>query len=236
MLALKIEDKNKNVINKKYLGDSKWTCDMLELQDDLKSELVYPPVQVSRIQKEQRNWTDRENGFVCLGRIVQSKNILRNISIIEELRKQGYGVHLHIVGFAGDTNYRFKIEERIKVLDYIYFEGELSYEKMIRIIGRHRYGIHGQDFEHFGIVVAEMVAGGVIPFVPDSGGQVEIVNNLDLLIYGNRTEAVQKIKTVLDDEEIQIDLYNRLQGNIGRFIKSVFNDNINGSIEKMLER
>jgi glycosyltransferase involved in cell wall biosynthesis len=59
------------------------------------------------------------------------------------------------------------------------------------------------EYEHFGIAVAELVAGGTIPFVPNSGGQREIVNQLDDVTYNSVSDAVEKADTVLSDSESQ---------------------------------
>jgi glycosyltransferase involved in cell wall biosynthesis len=40
-----------------------------------------------------------------------------------------------------------------------------------------RYGIHGMLDEHFGMAPAELAAAGCIVFVPNDGGQVEIVDD-----------------------------------------------------------
>ncbi|MFB6224892.1 MAG: glycosyltransferase, partial [Candidatus Paceibacteria bacterium] len=86
---------------------------------------------------------------------------------------------------------------------YIYLEGEMERDKMVDLIQQHKYGIHGREGEHFGIAVAELVAAKCITFVPDAGGQKEIIKNIKVLRYGSKQEAVEKIDKVISEENIQ---------------------------------
>jgi len=60
--------------------------------------------------------------------------------------------------------------------------------------------------EHFGIAVAELVRAGCITWVPDNGGQIEIVGAQPLLRYRTDDEAVEKICTVLASRDTQSEL------------------------------
>jgi glycosyltransferase involved in cell wall biosynthesis len=64
--------------------------------------------------------------------------------------------------------------------------------------------------EHFGIAVAEMVRAGCVVFVPDGGGQVEIVGQEDRLRYTSAADAVAKILQVMRDPDAQAALRGRL--------------------------
>ncbi len=50
--------------------------------------------------------------------------------------------------------------------------------------------------------MGELVQAGCITFVPNGGGQMEIVNHPEL-IYGNDDDAVQKIVAVLENPPLQ---------------------------------
>ena len=61
-----------------------------------------------------------------------------------------------------------------------------------------------------------MVKAGCIPFVPDSGGQVEIVDEPSLC-WRDADDAVAKIDAVLRDEARQRQLAEKLAGHAQRF-------------------
>ena len=67
---------------------------------------------------------------------------------------------------------------------------------------RYKYGINGALDEHFGIAVAELVKAGSIVFVPNGGGQTEIVG-MPELIYDDVDDAVAKITAVLSGNRAQ---------------------------------
>lgn len=78
-------------------------------------------------------------------------------------------------------------------------------EKLSELISSQKFGIHGHNFEHFGMAIAEMITGGCIVFSPNGGGQVEIVNGCKEVLYDDTEDAVEKIEGVLNDEELQKD-------------------------------
>lgn len=89
--------------------------------------------------------------------------------------------------------------------------------------------------EHFGMVIAEMVSGGMIPFVPNGGGQVEIVNKNEALIYGSSADAVEKINDVLSNTEVQRELRSELQKMKMAFTKDRFQQEIRDVVRKTID-
>lgn len=177
------------------LANSGWTAERVEEVYDLRPKVLYPPVDTSEF--ERIAWNDREQGFVTIGRIEPSKKLLRTIRIVARLQERGHDVHLHIVGPTTFESYGQKVEKAAEANDFIFLEGKIPRSKLVDLICTHRFGIHGKENEHFGMTVAELVAGGTIPFVPDTGGQCEVVNNMSDLCYTDEDDAVNKIDSVI---------------------------------------
>ena len=57
--------------------------------------------------------------------------------------------------------------------------------------------------EHFGMAPAEMVRAGMIVWVPNGGGQVEIVGNDPRLVYESDEQAIDQIVQVLGNPDEQ---------------------------------
>ena len=207
-------DNLSNSYQKTTLVNSRWTRSMIKERYGVKSNVLYPPVRTEDFSSPP--FKEREYGFVCIGRIEEAKNILRTIEIIDELRDR-FDVHLHIIGKISEPGYGKRMKEKARGKSYIELEGMIPREELIGFIESHKFGIHGMDTEHFGIVVAEMVAGGCIPFVPDDGGQVEIVDRNPHLLYSDKNEAVEKISEMLEDKELQKKTIRRLEGRGERF-------------------
>lgn len=215
----------------RLLTNSKWTKNVLQDLYDVQPETVYPPLVSTNF--DPRSWDERETGFVCVGRITPEKNVDRNIEIIDRLRARGHDVHLHVIGPVDSQSYAQRIEQLVDERPFVSLEGRLSREQLIEFICTHKYGIHGMEFEHFGIAVAELVAGGTIPFVPNSGGQKEIVGS-ESLTYESVPDAVEKGDAVLSDTARQRSVRASLATVEQQFEPDRFKDEIHGIVTEVL--
>ncbi|WP_253739113.1 glycosyltransferase family 4 protein [Halohasta salina] len=207
------------------LTNSEWTADQIEKLYHNRPAVVYPPIRTNKF--EGIPWNQRENGFVSVGRVSRDKHTHRAIDIINEVRSNGYDVHLHLVGNIDvDTQYGRRIVRAGENYDWLKIEGRVPQEKLYEVIERHRWGLHTKPFEHFGMAVAEFVAGGTIPFVPNNGGQVEIVKRLSSLCYSSNNDAVVKISRCLESKENVMTIRNRLSNRESEFKRNKFMEEI----------
>jgi glycosyltransferase involved in cell wall biosynthesis len=230
----KIEDLNPEAAREtRLIANSEWTADITSHFYGLRPDRIYPPVCTPEIDKLE--WSAQESGFVSVGRVEPTKNILRNIEIVYNLRQKGHDVHLHIVGPLSDPKYSKQVQSLANELSFIYLEGELSRDNLFEVINSHRYGLHGKENEHFGMVVAEFIAGGSLPFVHNSGGQREIVNKREELMYNSIGDAVAVIDSVLDRELAGRQLRDELGDVESRFNKERFHRQIRTVIKNELD-
>jgi glycosyltransferase involved in cell wall biosynthesis len=202
--------------------NSNWTKKEVEKYFNINSIVLYPPV-LSDFPEVP--FEKKDNGFVCLSRISPVKRIKNIIKIISEVRASGFDMHLHIIGPIGDSSYYKEIKQIQERNKWIILEGVVSRQKLSSIVSSHKYGINGRRDEHFGISVVEMVKAGCIVFVPNGGGQVEIINN-QKLIYNNDKEAVEKIIAVFKDKGLQIELRKKLFENSKKFSTENFMNSV----------
>ncbi|WP_436935212.1 glycosyltransferase [Halovenus marina] len=214
----------------RLLTNSDWTANLIEEIYNTETEVVYPPIEVDEFSNPA--WEQRESGFVMIGRLSPEKRILRSIKVIERLHEYNNDIHIHVIGPKEDTEYSDQVEQYAAERDYVYLDGECNRKDLIERIQQHKYGIHGKEFEHFGMVVAEMIAGGTIPFVHNSGGQTDIVLNDDRLIYDDVEEAVQKAKKVIGDSSLQQELAKMLTESVHRFSKQTFQQQIRNIVSE----
>jgi glycosyltransferase involved in cell wall biosynthesis len=185
------------------LVNSDWTGNKVKEYYGIDATTVYPPIPG---KFPDISWKNRENGFVCIGRFCPGKRFEAIIGILAEVRLKIPDVHLHTIGtpspFKGEREY---YKQLIRVVQknspWVLLHQNLSREELIELISRHRYGIHANIDEHFGIVVGEMLKAGCIVFVHNSGGQVEIVGREERLLYRNKEEAIAKIVQVINNPE-----------------------------------
>ncbi len=202
------------------LVNSDWTGGKVRQIHGIGSTTLYPPVPGIFPQVP---WTEREDGFVCIGRISPEKELDKIIDILTGVRAQGRDVHLHIVGTSDNPSYYQHIRRRVQENSaWIFLNEDLSREELARLVAQHRYGIHGMAEEHFGMAVAEMVRAGCVVFVPRGGGQKEIVAGEERLLYQTPAEAVTKIARTLSDAGEQASLRDYLATRKNLFSTELF--------------
>jgi glycosyltransferase involved in cell wall biosynthesis len=212
------------------LTNSEWTSQRIYEHYGYSSEIVYPPIADSEFCNTP--WEKRESGFLSIGRIEPSKNILQNIRAIRSLRESGYDVHLHIIGPRGNRDYFEKVKNEASKDNFILLDGELSRENLVNMMCTHKFGLQGR-METFGIVIAEMKSAGIIPFVPDKGGQLDIIGSNSNLMYSTKEELNNKIESLLDNPK-KIDKIRRHLSQSPDFSKDNFKHRLNKIINRNL--
>lgn len=207
--------------------NSNWTADVLRDVYGVEPAVVYPPV---RWGGSAVPWSERRETFVCLGRLSPAKRLLEVIGIIEAVRARGHDVELEIIGdedaIAG-REYILELKDRIgRAGDWVRLRQSVSRAELERLVSGCRYGIHGMLDEHFGIAPAELMRAGCVVFVPNNGGQVEIVGEHPELRYDNDHDAVEKICRVLADHQLESGLRDSLAARTERFSEHSFMTNI----------
>jgi glycosyltransferase involved in cell wall biosynthesis len=106
------------------------------------------------------------------------------------------------------------------------FHHNLTRHDVQSLIARSRYGIHGMREEHFGMAPAEMMLGGMLVWVPNGGGQVEIVGSEPALVYDDEESAARSIADAITNPGEESRLREHLASRRGlftvdRFIASV---------------
>ncbi len=215
------------------VANSQWTASIIAAKCMKEVSVLYPPV-VDGYPKIPIS--DKEDGFVCIGRITPEKRIERIIEILRLVRARGHDVHLHIIGSAGDPSYGRFIEGICNnEHGWVKFEGlRMGADKRL-LLSRHRFAIHACKGEAFGIGVAEMVKAGCITFVPLEGGQAEIVNN-SRLTYKDTDDAVNKIDSVLRSRVLQSEVRADLAEASKKYSTENFISQIKGIVYHFLER
>lgn len=214
------------------LVNSRWTGQIITRKFGVPVQVLYPPVAACPVPVSLEG---RENGFVCLGRLVPEKKIEQMVAIVGQLRQRGHDVHLHIAGGLDGSPYCQRLQDLCRGLDWVRLEGLLSGVRKWEMLARHRYGLHACPGEAFGIVVAEMMVAGCVVFVPAGGGPDELVNMAELS-YRDEAEAMHKIARVLNDpaELKRLHIYMLERGR--QFRAERFMAELRGYVEQFLQQ
>ena len=191
------------------LVTSQWAGNLVERVFGIPHwKVVYPPVDVF---PEKAPWAPRENGFLCIARISPEKNLGQVIQILQLVREKGFDISLRIFGRQDDPHYFQEIKRVCEESgSWAVLEGPMARQELRSLMTQVKYGINAATDEPFGIALAEMVNAGCIVFVPDSGGQTEVVDDPQLT-YSGVDDAVEKITKVLESKSLQQSLLGRLE-------------------------
>lgn len=196
---------------------------------------LYPPV---ADPEPPWPWPARRRGFLAIGRMSPEKEYERILEIVARVRQRHPDLTLTIVTTVDSrTRALFKrVTALAAALDperaWITFRLNLSRDEVRQLIAGHRYGIHGMREEHFGMAPAEMARGGMIVWVPNGGGQVEIVGDEPLLRYDTPDEAVAHILAVLEDSTEETRLREHLRQHTERFGVERFQSRVRTIVEQ----
>jgi glycosyltransferase involved in cell wall biosynthesis len=199
------------------LANSNWTAGLLRRTLGIDARTLYPPVVGL---EHQAPWSERRAAFLAMGRISPEKEYERLIRILTKVRDFVPDVTLTIVGTWDRHGRRYYEKLRHLAAEagpWVEFRHDVSRHDVSRLMARTCYGIHGMREEHFGMAPAEMIRAGMIVWVPNGGGQVEIVGNDPQLVYDSDEQAIDQIVRVLGNPDEQRRLRDALQQRAERF-------------------
>jgi glycosyltransferase involved in cell wall biosynthesis len=233
----KISDFSRNRLKQNIsLANSEFVAQRVKRDYQIDSRVVYPPVLLSPLDIP---WAQKENIFICSGRLTKPKEPHKVIEILRRVRQQGFDIKLYLTGGGGGAyaiGYRRFLQKIIdRNSDWITVYENLKYKDYVAVVSRCKYGIHYKK-EPFGISIAEMVKAGAIPFVRSQGGQVEIVGKENPeLFFDNIDQAVEKIIGVLKDSELEKNLRHRLRDRNSLFSAERFMSEVKQSVDAYFE-
>lgn len=141
---------------------------------------------------------------VCIGRIVREKRITDIIDIVRRARVlSNQDLTLHIAGRIDQTPSYGELLRTISAQEsWVVLTGTRYGKEKEEFLTSGTYAIHAERDEAFGISIAEYLAAGLIPIVPDEGGSCEVVNN-PTLSYSTNEEAARILAHLLADEDFR---------------------------------
>jgi glycosyltransferase involved in cell wall biosynthesis len=182
------------------LANSSWTAGVVADIYDTQPSVLHPPVNPIPCN---RMWSNREDGLVAVGRLAPDKRLLDAIVVVDEVRERGHGLHLHIVGTAPRAYRRYaeRVAAAASERSYVTLERDVSRDRLEHLLCVHKYGLSMKEGEHFGMVVAEYVAAGMVAFAPASGGQRDVLHDREDRLFDSLDEAVSLVVRAVETDE-----------------------------------
>lgn len=233
----KISQFSQESLQKNYsIANSQYVADRVQQFYGISSKVIFPPVVMRACEIP---WEDKENAFICSGRLTIAKQPHKVIQILKRVREQGFDLKLYLTGGGGGI-YAWKYQRFLKQMirensDWVTLYENLSYEDYVRVMFRCKYGIHYKE-EPFGISIAEMVKAGAIPFVRSQGGQVEIVGKQPELFFSSDQQAIDRIVGLLSQPEREVGIRQALQHQKALFSTEQFMQDIQMVVQSLIEQ
>ncbi len=122
----------------------------------------------------------REDLIVVVSRIDSSKRVENAIKFAKLLKEKDIGKGMIIAGNLDPYNYDYylylkRMIVNFGLVDYVKFEIDASFDKLLSILKKGKVYFHPRAGEHFGMSIVEAMSAGLIPIVSDVGGQTEFV-------------------------------------------------------------
>lgn len=216
--------------------NSKFTKENSEENWPIKSEIIYPPVDITKIKPLKK-----EKYILSVGRFfgyLKDKKHAILIKTFKELYDTGkiQGWSLHLVGSAsiGDREYLKELKSIAKGLP-IKFYPNLDYNKLIKLYGESSIYWHAAGFgetnptkmEHFGISTVEAMAGECVPLVIGKGGQREIVEDgKSGYLWDNLDELKKFTLRLIKDDSLRNKMGKQAVIRAKNFSKEIFENKI----------
>lgn len=216
--------------------NSQFTKKHSEKNWPIKSEVIYPPVDADKIIPLQK-----KKYILSVGRFFGYLRDKKQEVLIKTFRKmkkdnKSFGWSLHLVGSAsaGDQDYLQELKKMSEDLD-VNFYPNLGYDELIKLYGESSLYWHAAGFgeddptkmEHFGIATVEAMAGGCVPVVIGSGGQIEIVDDgKNGFLWNNLQKLENKSLQLMNNQKIWQSMSLAGIQKAGNFSKKIFESKI----------
>jgi glycosyltransferase involved in cell wall biosynthesis len=198
-------------------ANSEFTRKWIKKYWHLKSEVLYPPVNVDDFKMNSKRQQILNVGRFFAGQHNKKHSVL--VEAFKEMVDAGLkGWEFHLVGGTtpGEIHEAYLSDIYQSSKGYpIVIHPDATFEELVRLytestIYWHASGFgenekqHPEKFEHFGITTVEAMASGCVPIVISKGGQPEIVkNNENGFLWNTLKELKKRTLQVIEDPTLQ---------------------------------
>ncbi|MEM3084814.1 MAG: glycosyltransferase [Nitrososphaerales archaeon] len=201
-----------------------------KIYPDIEPIIIYPPVDVERFS-QVLNSNNRVDKILVVSRYTPEKKLENTIKIIKMLPRN---IKLQIIGSLIPANYPYyqkllKIANEEEVRGRVSMLINASFETLLGAMATSKAYLHTMVGEHFGISIVEAMAAGLIPVVPNHGGQTEFVPSI--YHYRNLEHASQIILQVMNSNQYERNALNKIAN---KFSESTFKESMKKLITDVL--
>lgn len=187
--------------------------------------IIYPPIDIDFFSRVVSS-DSRENRIVVLGRFNPDKNIELALEVAKVLKGMNIKFEMSIVGNLSKLynpyyNYLQKLIKVNGLSDLVDLKTNVDINDLLALFGKSKVLFHPTIGEPFGMCIAEAMSAGLVPVVPNFGGNTEFVPESQR--YSNQKEAA---KIILKSMNANLQQRFSLSNSVKKFGKGRFKDNL----------
>jgi len=187
--------------------------------------IIYPPIDIDFFSRVVSS-DSRENRIVVLGRFNPDKNIELALEVAKVLKGMNTKFEMSIAGNLSKMYYPYYnyLRKLIKVnglSDMVDLKPNVDINDLLTLFGKSKVLFHPTIGEPFGMCIAEAMSAGLVPVVPNFGGNTEFVPESQR--YSNQKEAA---KIILKSMNVNMQQRFSLSNSVKKFGTGRFKDNL----------
>jgi glycosyltransferase involved in cell wall biosynthesis len=200
----------KMMLNSTVLTNSDFSRKAILKSFGVDSAVLPPPVDVETFRNACLISDVRDDSILVISRFHPTKKIENVIHLAKLLHQNELSTGMNVVGNMlpdgiGYLNYLNDLVEQYELEDFVRFEINLRFDRLLDLMHRSKVYVHPLPGEPFGISTVEAMSAGIVPVVPDIGGHTEFVPaKYQFHTYGQGVEAVAAALAAPASERIKL--------------------------------
>ncbi|HEX2980150.1 MAG TPA: glycosyltransferase [Anaerolineaceae bacterium] len=185
-----------------YVINSEFTARLFEQAHGVQLPIIHPPIDLSGRDFQPFDWSTRDT-ITYFSRFINYKRP----HLVLKLAQRYPNMRCVLMGSVPENRkgYFEKLHRQARQMGLrnVVFLANPTNQRVREELARTRFYIFPAKNEHFGMTTPEAIASGAIPYVHNSGGQIEIVTN-ELLRFDDEN-YFENFNTIysLDDLELE---------------------------------
>jgi glycosyltransferase involved in cell wall biosynthesis len=226
----------KMIRNTTLTTNSEYSRHAIQKIFDIDSIVLSPPVSIDIFRNSVlfSSSGNRKNMILVISRIHPSKKVENAIILARLLKQNRIKVRTEIVGNLsfneiGYYTYLKDMIQKYKLENYVKLHINVSFTKLVELMRKCKLYLNQCPGEPFGISTVEAMSAGLIPIVPDIGGQTEFVPpEFHFHTFGEAMQIILSALNTDDSERI------RLSNSVRKFSTNRYIENLQLIIKKLI--
>jgi glycosyltransferase involved in cell wall biosynthesis len=226
----------KMISNSTVITNSEYSRRAIQKIFDIDSTVLSPPVNIDIFRNSVlfNPPSNRKNMILVISRLHPSKKVENAIILARLLKQNKIKVKTAIVGnlSPNEIGYYTYLKDMIRkynLENYVTIHTNIFFTKLVDLMRQCKLYFNQCPGEPFGISTVEAMSAGLIPIVPDIGGQTEFVpSKFQFHTFGEAMQIISSALNADDSERI------RLSNSVRKFSTNRYIKNLQQIVKKMV--